>query len=135
MKTDCKFEYRNTCTCRNYDIDTEETTESLECYGDCWEFVLSDFSEITKSLFDQNDTLWWKVSNFRLWDGNHNGFAYADTPEKLIEVMTVRGEWNINGTIMDDHIKYSLSHHDAPMGSNTTLSIITEEEREEWGLY
>lgn len=130
-----KFKYTSNCTCTNYEDDTEETTEASECYGNCWEQTLEDFSNITSGLFEKNDTLWWKISNFRLWDGNHNGFAYADSPIKLIEAMTVNSEWTIRGTILDNHIEYSLSHHDAPTGSNTTLSIITEEEREEWGLY
>lgn len=134
-KTQFKFEYTNTCTCTFYDEDKDEYLESSDCYGDCWEFVLEDFSNITKSLFDKNDTLWWKVSNLRLWNGDTSGFAHADTPAKLIQAMTVNSSWTITGIVMDDHIEYSLSHHDAPTGSNTILSIITEEEREKWGLY
>jgi len=33
-----------------------------------------------------------------------------------------------------DRIEYSLSHHDA-MGSATTLTAVSEERREELGLY
>jgi hypothetical protein len=36
--------------------------------------------------------------------------------------------------VFSDRIEYSLSHHDA-MGSNTTLTAVTEEQREELGLY
>ena len=135
MKTDYKFEYTNTCSCRDYDINTEETTASSECYGDCWQQTLEDFFNITSGLFEKNDTLWWKVSNLKLWDGNHSGYGYAKDAKSLLELITVRSDWNIKGKVFNDHIEYSLSHHDAPMGSNTTLSIITEEEREERGLY
>ncbi len=135
MKTQTKFEYTNTCTCRDYDMDTDESTPSLDCYGDCWEFTLEDFSNITNSLFEVNETMWWKVSNLKLWDGNHGGYGYAKDAENLLRLMTVGSEWNIKGEVFSDRIEYSLSHHDAPMGSNTVLTMITEEQREELGLY
>lgn len=135
MKTDYEFEYTSTCSCRDYDINTEETTESSECYGDCWQQTLEDFFNITSGLFEKNDTLWWKVSNLKLWNGNHSGYGYAKDAESLLELITVRSDWNIKGKVFNNHIEYSLSHHDAPTGSNTTLSIITEEEKEKWGLY
>jgi hypothetical protein len=49
--------------------------------------------------------------------------------------MTVRSEWIMRYEVFSDRIEYSLSHHDAPMGSATTIRPVTEEEREEWGLY
>jgi hypothetical protein len=49
--------------------------------------------------------------------------------------MTVQGDWTICGTVLEDRIEYSLSHHDAPMGSSSVVEIVTEEQREEWGLY
>jgi hypothetical protein len=48
--------------------------------------------------------------------------------------MTVRSEWNMTYEVFPDRIEYSLSHHDA-MGSASTLTAVTEEEREELGLY
>jgi hypothetical protein len=133
-KTQFKFEYTNTCTCTFYDEDKDEYLESSDCYGDCWEFVLEDFSDITKSLFDKNDTLWWKVSNLRLWDGNHSGYGKAKDSKDLLGLMTVNSEWNIKGEVFNDRIEYSLSHHDS-MGSNTVVTMITDEQREELGLY
>ena len=135
MKTGIKFQYTNTCTCAYYDEETEESIPSLECWGDCWEYVLDDFKEITAHLFDENETNWWKVSNIRLWDGESSGYFFADTVKELIYGMTVNSEWTMNGEVFNDRIEYSLSHHDAPMGSSTTLTIITEEQREELGLY
>lgn len=135
MKTGIKFEYTNTCTCTYYDEKTDESIPSLECWGDCWEYVLDDFKEITLFLFDINETNWWKVSNIRLWDGESSGYFFADNVKELIHGMTVNSEWIMSGEVFNDHIDYSLSHHDAPMGSRTTLTIVTEEEREELGLY
>lgn len=135
METQLKFEYTNTCTCTYYDEESDRYIETDDCYGDCWEFVLEDFSQITEKLFDQNETNWWKISNLRLWDGDHHGFAYADSPAKLIQAMTVNSAWTMRGIIYDNYIGYSLSHHDSPVGSNTLLTIVSEKEREEWGLY
>lgn len=137
METELRntFEYTNTCSCRDYDMDTDESTPSLDCYGDCWEYVLDDFNLLTIELFDKNETLWWKISNLRLWDGDHSGYDYAMCSEDLLTIITVRGEWNIKGEVFSDRIEYSLSHHDAPMGSNTVVTMITDEQREELGLY
>ena len=136
MKTElvCGFEYTNTCSCTNWDEDTQEYIESSDCYGDCWEYVLDDFNRLTTDLFDNNETMWWKVSNLRLWDGNHSGYGYAKDAESLLELMTVRSEWHIKGKVFNDRIEYSLSHHDS-MGSNTVLTMISDEQREELGLY
>lgn len=130
-----EFNFGNTCTCENYDIENDTVVPLGYCDGSCWEFILEDFTHITEHLFDKNETSWWKVNNFRLWDGNHSGYIYAQTVEKLIRGMTVNSEWNMSGQIYYDHIKYSLSHHDAPMGSNTTVEIISEEEKIDLGLY
>jgi hypothetical protein len=135
MKTGIKFEYTNNCTCEYYDEETEESIPSPDCWGDCWEYVLDDFKEITKDLFYENETNWWKVSNIRLWDGESSGYFFADNVKELIKGMTVNSEWMMSGEVFNDYINYSLSHHDAPMGSNTTLTIVTEEQREELGLY
>lgn len=134
MKTGIKFKYTNTCTCAYYDEETDESIPSLECWGDCWEYVLDDFKEITAHLFDANETNWWKVSNIRLWDGESSGYFFADNVKELIYGMTVNSEWIMTGEVFNDCIQYSLSHHDA-MGSNTTLTMVTEEQREELGLY
>lgn len=134
MKTGIKFKYTNSCTCAYYDEETDESIPSLECWGDCWEYVLDDFKEITAHLFDANETNWWKVSNIRLWDGESSGYFFADNVKELIYGMTVNSEWIMTGEVFNDCIQYSLSHHDA-MGSNTTLTMVTEEQREELGLY
>lgn len=130
-----KFEYTNTCTCTIYDIDTDTEIEATDCYGDCWEYTIEDFTEITRHLFDSNETNFWKVSNLRLWNGDISGFFEARNAKELIRGMSVNSEWIMRGEVFKDRIEYSLSHHDAPMGSSSVLSIVSEDEREEYGLY
>lgn len=129
------FEYTNTCTCSSYDEDTDTYIAMDYCDGHCWETTVDDFALITTELFDNNETLWWKVSNLRLWDGNHNGYGFAMCPEDLLSLMTVKSEWTIRGELFNNCIKYSLYHHDAPTGSSSTLTMVSEEQREELGLY
>jgi hypothetical protein len=105
-----------------------------ECDGICWMMALEDFTDITSGLFEVNETSWWKISNLGLWDGNHSGYGYAKDAEALLELMTVNSDWNIKGKVFNDRIEYSLSHHDS-MGSNTVVTMITDEQREELGLY
>lgn len=130
-----KFEYTNECSCKDYDEDTDNYVDSEHCYGDCWDCVLEDFHNITSHLFHKNETSWWKVSDLRLWNGDVSGFFTADNVTKLIEGMSVNSSWIMRGEIFEDHIKYSLSHHDAPMGSASVLTIVTEEEMEKYELY
>jgi len=130
-----EFEFGNLCSCMESDDFIMIEALQIECDGICWEMALEDFANITSGLFEVNETLWWKVSNLRLWNGNHDGYGKAKNAEELLRLMTVRSDWNIKGKVFNDRIEYSLSHHDAPMGSNTVLTMITEEQREELGLY
>jgi hypothetical protein len=131
-------EITNTCTCLTYEENGEEMTIDTEygstCFGDCWEFAVEDFSMITEELRDSNETDWWKVEDLRLWSGNVSGYFYGKTVSAILEGMTVRSEWNMSYKVFSDRIEYSLSHHDA-MGSASTLRPVTDNEREEMGLY
>lgn len=129
-----EFEYTNTCTCNYYNDETDEWYEPDDCYGDCWELTLEDFKNITAHLIEKNETMWWKVTNLALWDGSHSGFFYAESVDEILRGMTVNSEWIMRGKIFDDRIEYSLSHHDS-MGSSTTLSMVSREEQERYGLY
>jgi hypothetical protein len=130
-------EITNHCTCTVYDEETGEyTNEPTEvCYGECWEMAVEDFTHVTQELRDSNETGWWRVDGLRLWNGNVGGLFHADTVKKLIEGMTVNSDWEMRYKVFPFHIEYSLSHHDAPMGSFTKLYPVTESQREEWGLY
>ena len=130
-----EFGFSNLCSCMESDDFIMIEAFQIECDGICWEMALEDFTNITSGLFEANETYWWKVSNLKLWDGNHGGYGKAKDAQALLELMTVRSDWNIKGKVFNDRIEYSLSHHDAPMGSNTVLTMITEEQREELGLY
>jgi len=134
MDTTIKGTITNTCTCVTYNEDTGDWDEAPECWGDCWDYAVEDFENVTEELRNSNETGWWKVTDLRLWHGNVSGYFPADTVAKLLEGMTVRSAWNMTYEVFPDRIEYSLSHHDA-MGSASTLTAVTEEEREELGLY
>ena len=131
-------EITNSCTCLTFEEDGEtksiDTEYGSTCYGDCWEYAVEDFAMVTEELRDSNETNWWKVKNLRLWNGEVSGYIYAKTVADLIEGMTVRSDWNMTYEVFADRIEYSLSHHDA-MGSASTLTVVSDEEREEMGLY
>lgn len=127
-------EITNTCTCQDYNPDTDEYTESNDCWGDCWEQVVYDFAEDTKVLRESNTTGWWKVSDLQLWDRTVSGYFYAKNVQEILYGMTVRSAWTMRYTAYEDRVEYSLSHHDA-MGSASTLTAVSEEDVEELGLY
>lgn len=131
---DTKHEITNTCTCLYYDEDTGEDIPTEDCYGDCWEQVIYDFTEDTKDLRESNETGWWRVDDLRLWHGNVSGYFYAEKVEDILRGMTVNSAWTMRYTAFPDRVEYSLSHHDA-MGSASTLRAVSEDEREEKGLY
>lgn len=129
-------EITNTCTCVQVDDDGNETDEPVSyCYGDCWQNSVDDFSEITRDFREKNETDWWNVQELRLWNGTVSGYFHADTVEDMINGMAVRGEWTMRYKVYDNRIEYSLSHHDAPMGSATVLWAVPESDVEELGLY
>lgn len=130
-------EYTNQCTCLKYDEmgNVMEGETPRYCYDTCWEYVLDDFAMVTEELRNSNETNWWKVDNLRLWNGEVSGYFQAKTVEDILQGMTVRGEWTLHCKMFGDRIEYSLSHHDSPTGSASTLRCVSDEEREEKGLY
>ena len=129
-------EITNNCTCVMLDENGERTEEPTSyCYGDCWADSVDDFTYITDELRDSNETNWWRVENLRLWNGEVSGLFHAVKVEDILHGMAVRGEWTMRYEVFADRIEYSLSHHDAPMGSKSVLRCVSDEEREEWGLY
>ena len=132
-------EITNSCTCLLFEEDGETKSVDTEygstCYGDCWDFAVEDFAMVTEELRNSNETDWWRVNNLRLWVGDVSGYIHAKTVADLIEGMTVRSDWRMTYKVFADRIEYSLSHHDAPTGSASTLYCISDEEREQEGLY
>lgn len=130
-----KGELTNGCTCVTYNDETGDFDTAPECWGDCWDTAVEDFETVTEAFRNTNETGWWKVENLRLWNGEASGYFHADKVADLITGMTVRAEWTMRYTVFADRIEYSLSHHDAPMGSASVLRAISEDERERLGLY
>lgn len=128
-------EITNLCTCTAYDETTGDYKESPECFGYCWSDSVIAFGEDTMELRHNNETSWWCVENLRLWSGETSGFFKVDRVDEIILGMTVRGEWHMHYEVYADRVEYSLSHHDAPTGSETTLRPVTEQQRREWGLH
>lgn len=129
--TTLKGTITNTCSCTSYNEDTGYLEESTECSGLCWEYSVEDFENVTHELRNNNLTDYWKVENLRLWNGEVSGHFKADNVLDLLRGMTVRSEWVMRFEVFSDRIEYSLSHHDAPMGSKSVLRPVTEEEYEE----
>ena len=127
----------NSCTCTVYDETIGEYTDEIapECNGNCWEFALDDFSTCIQEMLDNAETNWWRVENLKLWDRQVSGMFHAKTVEEILRGMTVNSEWNMRYTVFSDRVEYSLSHHDAPTGSSSVLRAVTDEQREQWGLY
>jgi hypothetical protein len=121
----------NTCSCVSYNEETGYLQEATECEGLCWEYSVEDFANVTESLRDNNLTDYWKVENLRLWNGEVSGHFQAKTVTDLLRGMTVNSEWTMRYEVFTDRIEYSLSHHDAPMGSTSVLRPVDEEEYEE----
>lgn len=140
MKTEAPIytgEITNGCTCTKYDPITEEYTDEPSDYCDasCWEFAVEDFENVTEELRDANETGWWKVSNLRLWNGEVSGFFHANKVEDILRGMAVNSHWIMNYKVFGDRIEYSLSHHDAPMGSSSVLTPVSADYQEEAGLF
>jgi hypothetical protein len=135
-------EITNSCTCLIYqDEDGKDVSVDTEynssCYGDWWDFAVEDFSMITEELRNSNETNWWHVADLRLWNGQVSGYFHAkhDCIADILRGMTVRGDWTMRYAIFSDCIEFNLSHHDAPLGSASTLRCVSDDEREELGLY
>lgn len=120
-------EIQNTCICED-----EHGEPTQDCWGDCWDWQLDYFTELTQSLFAKNPHGYWKISDIRLWNREVGGIAKCEKPIDLIRAMSVDSMWIMRYTVHSEGIDYSLSHHDA-MGSASTVRIPTEEEIEEYG--
>ena len=119
--------YQNTCSCGNWDEETEEFTPSNDCYGDCWHDTVQDFANITEHLFTENNQEF-RIDGFPRWDGTVSGTFHARTPEKLLESITPdRTEWRLEVTVHATHLTGFLSHHDAS-GTITVTPIEANDE-------
>lgn len=127
METTTKFEYSNTCSCEVYDPETDESTPSNDCYGDCWDETLDDFHNITEHLFVENNQ-GFTITGFPVWNGTIDGRFTARNHRDLLNAITPdRTEWKLVGTVYADRIEAVLYHHDAPTGGRIVVTPISEE--------
>ena len=123
-------EITNDCTCTLYDDVAEEYTDEPApfCYGDCWEDSVYFFGLCTEDLRNSNPDGWWAVEDIRLWNGNVSGYFQATNVADIIRGMTVNSSWIMRYRVYADRVEYSLSHHDAPMGSGSVLRPMRDDE-------
>lgn len=123
-------EITNDCTCTVYDEDSGEYTDepATDCYGECWEDSVYFFGLCTEELRNANPDGWWAVGDIRLWNGNVSGYFQATDVADIIRGMTVNSSWIMRYRVYTDRVEYSLSHHDAPMGSASTLRPMRDDE-------
>lgn len=114
-------EITNECTCTIYDEDSDEHFDAPYCYGECWEDSVYFFGLCTEELRNANPSGHWQVDDIRLWNGNVSGYFQATNVEDIIRGMTVNSSWIMRYRVYADRVEYSLSHHDAPMGSASVL--------------
>lgn len=104
--------YQNTCSCGNWNEETEEFEPSNDCYGDCWHDTVQDFENITGHLFtDHNQGF--RITGFPTWHGTIDGhFSARNADELLCSITPDRTEWRLELTVHATHLTGVLSHHD-----------------------
>lgn len=114
--------YTNTCSCEYYDPETDEYYNTPDCYGDCWDNAVQDFTNITEHLFTEGSQPF-SIKGFPTWRGPVNGMFTASNGEELLRSITPEhAEWRMNVTVHADRIVARLFHHDAPMGGTMTVT-------------
>lgn len=127
------------CTCDEL-WDEEDLTHDehghVECWGACYEAGYEDLREVLNPVLARNTSGWWRVDNLRLWNGDVSGYFHATDFPALLRGMTVDSGWVMRWTLSMPSLSfsYSLSHHDAPMGSNSTLTAVSETLAEDLSL-
>ena len=112
MKTETNFVMTNTCNCQTYDENLGDFVPAPECWGDCWDCQVEDFTEVVEHLFTENKQAF-RITGFPVWDGTVDGSFFARNAEELLEAITPsRTEWFLDIIVYQDHLTGSLSHHD-----------------------
>ena len=126
METTTTFEYTTTCSCETYNPETDEYTPSNDCYGDCWEYTVEDFTNITEHLFAENSQ-GFRITGFPVWNGTVDGYFSARNASELLNAITpARTDWRLDGSVFADRIEARLYHHDAPTGGNIVVTPFSE---------
>ena len=69
-----------------------------------------------------------ELRGIQLWNRTSGGIVVAHTPLDLIRAMSVDSSWIMRWRVYADRVEYSLSHHDAPMGSASKLTPLPIED-------
>ena len=130
-----KGEITNSCTCTVYDAVKDEYTDipSDECNGWCWDDQYEMFANDVAPFIEGCETGLFRIENFPVWDGTVNGYFDAGTTHMFLQAVTVRGDWTLRYEVSPTSFSAYLSHHDA--SGTITVKHVSEEEREEKGLY
>lgn len=103
--------FTNECSCEDYDIETEVSTPSNDCYGDCWEWTTEYFGEIVTDLLSVSNKF--LIEGFPTWHGAVRGEVIAHTATELLRAITPdRTEWRLEVRGNLHHLTAILSHHD-----------------------
>ena len=81
-------------------------------------------------FMESNSTYYFQIGGIKLWDREVGGIAHCINAVELLNAMTVKSDWSMKYTVHADCIEYSLSHHDAPMGSTSFVRHATDEQIE-----
>ena len=128
MKTAEYTMITNECSCQNYDEDTDTSSDSDVCYGNCWGDTLEMFAYDVQGLLESNEQGLWHIKGFPLWHGSVDGFGEAHTARALLDLITPNTSWTLRYRVIHGRIDAVLSHHDAPTGGNMTVSIAKGDE-------
>lgn len=121
-------ELTNTCTCEHWDEDTSEFVPSEHCFGDCWDDALHSFGFAIAHLLAMSDRF--SVTGLKLWYGAIDGEFIATNTEQFVRGVSVDSSWIMRYQVFADRMEYSLSHHDAPMGSSSVVRPIVESDED-----
>ena len=112
MTTTTTATLTNTCTCVTYNDDSGDWEVAPECWGDCWDCQVEDFTNITEHLFTDNEQ-GFTITGFPIWNGTRDGYFLARNAEELLRNITPdRTEWRLEVTVHATHLTGVLSHHD-----------------------
>lgn len=128
MTTTTTATLTNTCTCVTYNDDSGDWEVAPECWGDCWDCQVEDFTNITEHLFTDNEQ-GFTITGFPVWNGTRDGYFLARNAEELLRNITPdRTEWTLRLTVYPTHLTGVLSHHDAPTGGLITVTPFSQDD-------
>jgi hypothetical protein len=116
------FEITNSCTCENYDEDTDTSTPAEYCYGDCYQDNRDNlYHEIVKPWFERNDLAFEDkvlvVCKNVNWDHVDGVTTAVCDREGFIDALSINTEWRLDFRLDGNRLTARRYSHDEPMGS------------------